>query len=80
MHKTYAAYFSAVEIDFALNVRGSPYPLQQIRNEVRTFPANNAYGFGKHVCKSVRLYSGGISIKTADKAVLCSEQSCMRSW
>lgn len=33
MHKTYAAYFSAVDIDFALNVRKSPISLHQIRIE-----------------------------------------------
>ncbi len=36
MHKAYAAYFNAVEIDFALNVRKSPVPLQQIKIEVES--------------------------------------------
>ena len=38
MHKAYAAYFNAVEIDFALNVRKSPIPLKKIKAEVRLVP------------------------------------------
>lgn len=56
MHKTYAAYFSAVDIDFALNVRKSPISLHQIRIEVSSFLAIRLE-LSYKACNTIRFYS-----------------------
>ena len=35
MHKIYASYLRGVKVDFALNVRKSPFELKKIEKEVR---------------------------------------------
>ena len=34
MHKLYSALFTAVEADFCLNIRKSPFSLEQLRDQV----------------------------------------------
>ena len=53
MHKIYATYLRGVKVDFALNVRKSPFQLQKIEQEVivhhRLFYAHpNAFRFVAH--------------------------------
>lgn len=57
MHKVYAAYFSGVTADFALNVRKAPHTLQRIREEVCLAAAGWCATLNRH-CAQENIVSG----------------------
>lgn len=50
MHKLYAEYFTAVEADFALNIRKTPISLQQIKAEVRWAICSGLFSLVQATC------------------------------